>query len=134
TTLRKAFVSLVRPSAKTIKMLGGMGISQEAFNKATVDAKGNLRPFPQLLGNLAGKFEKLTKPDQRKAIAQLFGTEALPGMLTLFGKGQKGIEKMSASLTHSGGAAKRTAGIMRNTVKGAWDNLTGSIETAAISL
>ena len=134
TTLRRAFVSLVRPSKRTMDMLDGMGISQETFSKATVDAKGNLRAFPQILGNLAGKFAKLTKPQQRKAIAQLFGVEALPGMLTLFGKGQKRIEAMSGALTHSGGAAKRTAGIMRNTVKGAWDNLTGSVETAAISL
>src|SRR4029077_4883123 len=88
TTLRKAFVSLVRPSKRTVDTLDAMGISQQEFNKATVDAKGNLRPFPQLLGNLAGKFAKLTKPNQRKAIAQLFGTEALPGMLTLFGKGR----------------------------------------------
>jgi TP901 family phage tail tape measure protein len=134
TTLRRAFVSIVRPTQRTMNVLEDMGISTDEFSKATQDAKGNLRPFPQLLGNLSKQFAGLTKADQRKAIAQLFGTEALPGMLTLFGKGQKGIERMSSALRNSGGAASRTAGIMRNTVAGAWDNLTGSVETAAISL
>jgi TP901 family phage tail tape measure protein len=134
TTLRRAFVNLVKPSGKTMDMLAGMGITTGEFSKATTDAKGNLRAFPQILGNLAGHMEDLTKPQQRRALAQLFGVEALPGMLTLFGKGQKGIERMSASLRNSGGAAARTAGIMRNTVQGSWDNFTGSVETAAIKL
>jgi hypothetical protein len=41
---------------------------------------------------------------------------------------------MSKALQNSKGAAKRTADIMRNTAAGAWDNLTGSVETAAIKI
>lgn len=134
TTLRRALVNIVKPSVRTVNLLGDLGITTGEFSKATVDAQGNLRPFPAMLGNLAGHFSKLTKPDQRKALAQLFGVEALPGMLTLMGMGEKKINAMSASLTHSGGAAKKTAGIMRGTVKGAWDQFTGSLETAAINV
>lgn len=134
TTLRRAFVSIIRPSKRTVDVLDSMGISATDLSKSTQDAKGNLRPFPQILGNLSDQMRGLSKGDRRRAIAQLFGTEALPGMLTLLGKGRKRIEAMSGSLLHSGGAAKRTAGIMRNTVAGAWDNFTGSVETAAITL
>jgi TP901 family phage tail tape measure protein len=134
TTLRRAFVNLVKPSGKTMDTLNSMGITTGEFAKATVNAKGDLRAMPEILGNLAGHFEDLTKPQQRKALAQLFGVEALPGMLTLFGKGEGAIRRMSGQLQNSGGAAQRTAGIMRNTVAGAWDNFTGSIETAAIRL
>lgn len=134
TTLRRTFVNLVRPSTRTIDMLSGMGITVDEFAQATTNAKGDLRAFPTILGNLSTHLGQLTKPDQRKALAQLFGVEALPGMLTLMGMGQRKIDKMSASLTHSGGAAEKTAGIMRGTVKGAWDQFTGSLETASIRL
>lgn len=134
TTLRRAFVNIVKPSQRTQKVLGDLGITQNEFAKATVDAHGKLRPMPQVLGNLAGHFKDLSAPDQRRALAQLFGVEALPGMLTLMGKGQKGIEAMSRALQNSNGAAKKTAGIMRGTVKGAWDQFTGSLETASIKM
>jgi TP901 family phage tail tape measure protein len=134
TTLRRALVNLVKPSGKTKDMLKGMGITMGEFNRATIDAHGDLRPMPAILGNLSKQFAGLTKPQRRKALAQLFGVEALPGMITLMDMGEPKIRKMSQSLTNSGGAARKTAKIMRGTVKGAWDNFTGSIESAAISL
>ena len=134
TTLRAGLVKIIRPTQRTVGVLRDLGITQGEFAKATTDAHGKLRPMPQILGNLAKQFSGLTGPDKRRALAQLFGTEALPGMVTLMGMGQKRIEKMSGALSHSGGAAKRTAGIMRGTVKGAWEQFTGAIETAQISL
>lgn len=132
TTLRRAFVNIVKPSKRTIEMLNGMGITTGEFAKATTDASGKLRPFPQMIGNLSTHIGKLSAPKQRKALAQLFGVEALPGMLTLMGKGEKGITSMSTTLEKSDGAAKKTAKIMRGTVKGAWDQFTGAMESGAI--
>lgn len=134
TTLRRALVNIVRPSIKTMKVLDGVGITSSEFAKATVNAKGELRGMPQILGNLAGQLKDVSAPDRRRALAQLFGVEALPGMITLMGMGERKIEGMSSSLVKSGGAAKRTAGIMRGTVKGAWDQFTGSLESASIKL
>jgi TP901 family phage tail tape measure protein len=134
TTLRRALVNIVKPSIKTQKVLKDVGVTTAEFGKASVDAKGNLRGLPSILGNLSKHFEGLSKPDRRRVLAQLFGVEALPGMVTLFDMGEKRIKRMSSELLNSGGAAKRTAGIMRNTVKGAWDTFTGSVETASVRL
>lgn len=131
TTLRKALTSVINPSKKTMDVLDGAGISADKFRQITQTAQGELKPFPQMLGGLASALSKVDGATQRKALQQLFGVEALPGMVTLFAEGEGGIMKMSRALAKSEGTAKKTAGVMRGNVAGAWDEFTGSLESAS---
>lgn len=134
TTIRRSLVQLVKPAAKTVNLLNDLGISTREWGTITTKANGDMRALPDILGRLSSATEGLAKPDKRRLFAQIFGVEALPGILALMDKGKGKIDALSHSLTNSQGAAKRAAGIMRNTVAGAWDNFTGSVETASIKL
>jgi TP901 family phage tail tape measure protein len=135
TTLRRMFVQLVRPSQRTMKLLDDVGISAQEMGEAVNDsATGKMRAMPEILGRLYQHINPLEGPAKRRVLAQLFGVEALPGALTLFDKGEKQINAVAKAMRDSDGTAERSAKIMRNTVSGAWDQFTGSVETAAISL
>lgn len=134
TTLRRALNNLIKPSMRTMTALEGAGISARDFAQMTTDSEGRLRKLPEIIGNLAGAMEGMRPVAKQKIIAQLFGVEALPGMITLIGKGEKAIDKMADSMRASGGTAGKTAKIMRDNVAGAWDEFAGSVETASITL
>jgi TP901 family phage tail tape measure protein len=134
TTLRRAFTSIVKPTDKTIEQLGRAGIAEDEFVRITQNAKGELRSLPAILGGLSDALRDVDGATRRRTLAQLFGTEALPGLLTLVDQGRAGIDKVGNALRNAEGTAERTAAVMRGNVAGAFDEFTGSLETAAITL
>jgi TP901 family phage tail tape measure protein len=130
TTLRTAMVRLTNPTEKGRSALHKLGLTA----KEITDAKRGLIPLPRILEKFAAGAQNVDKPTRNAALAAIFGREALSGMVALVEKGPKRLNALSSALEHSGGAAKRAANIQRKTVKGAFDNLQGSVETAAISL
>lgn len=129
TTLRTALVRLTNPTEKARGALETLHIEADKLR----GPKG-LLPIPQIMAQIVKGSQGVSKGTRNAAIATIFGREALSGMVALIEGGPKKFAKMQAALEHSGGAAKRAASIMRNTVSGAWDNFTGSVETAAIKL
>jgi len=129
TTIRTA---LVRLTAPTKQAQGGL----DALRISSSDLYGpkGMRPLPQIIGKMAAGSKGLSIQTRNAAIAHIFGREALSGMINLFTQGQKPIDRFSRGVERSGGYAARAAKIMRTTVAGAWDNFTGSVETAAIRL
>jgi len=129
TTIRTA---LVRLTAPTKQAQGGL----DALRISSSDLYGpkGMRPLPQIIGKMAAGSKGLSIQTRNAAIAHIFGREALSGMINLFTQGQKPIDRFSRGVERSGGYAARAAKIMRGTAAGAWDNLTGSVETAVIKL
>lgn len=134
TTLRRGLISVIKPSEKTIAQLDKAGISADKFAKITEDSQGRLRPMPQILGGIADALKGVDGSTRRRTLAQLFGTEALPGLVTLVDKGEASISSMADAMRNSRGEAEKTAAIMRDNVAGAFDQFTGSVETAATTL
>jgi TP901 family phage tail tape measure protein len=129
TTLRTAMVRLSNPTDKARGALAALHLSAGDL----AGPKG-LLSLPNIMGKVVKGSQGVSKNQRNAALATIFGREALSGMVALVEAGPKKFDRMSAALENSRGAAKRAASIMRNTVKGAWDNFTGSVETASIGL
>lgn len=129
TTLRTALVRLQSPTMKVNNALDELGLSVEQLT----GPKG-LKPIPLVMQKIADGAKKVDKPTRNAALAAIFGREALSGMIALVEAGPAAFKRQIKALKESEGAAKRAADTMRDNVAGAWDNFTGSVETAAIAL
>ncbi|WP_350300592.1 phage tail tape measure protein [Peribacillus frigoritolerans] len=127
TTLRGALLALLNPSEANSKMMETMGIS-------ITDAEGNFVGLSQLVENLSGSMEGQTETQKAATLASLVGTEAVSGMLSLMKAGPDEIDKMTKALENSGGASAEASAIMRDNLKGALDELQGSLESAGIEI
>lgn len=127
TTLRGALLGLLDPSEENSKRMNTMGI-------AITDAQGNFVGLANLVNNLTESMEGQTDTQKAATLSALVGKEAVSGMLSLMKAGPDTINKMTKSLEDSGGASENTAKKMRDNLKGALDELGGTLETAAITI
>ncbi|ABY46824.1 phage tail tape measure protein [Bacillus mycoides] len=127
TSLRAMLLSLANPTGQTAKAFDELGIS-------VVDANGQFKPLPELIGHISGKMEGMTDAQKTVTAAQLVGTEASAGFLALISQGQGSLEGYKRSLENAGGTAERVARIQQETLKGAWDELTSAVEGLAIEI
>ena len=127
TTLRGGLIALLKPAEKTSKMMDAMGITVE-------DAEGKFVGLSGLIENISDALEGQTDVQKMANLATLVGTEAASGFLTLMEAGPQKIDEMTKSLENSAGASSETAAKMKDNLKGALEELGGSIETAAITI
>jgi TP901 family phage tail tape measure protein len=129
TTLRAGLVRLVKPTKQVNEGLKALGLEA-----SDLTGPNGLLPLPQLVAELQGGMDGLTKSQQANALASVFGTEALSGMLTLVDAGPGRLAALAREFENSQGASAKAARTMNDTVAGALDQLTGSIETVEIAL
>ncbi|HEY0391025.1 MAG TPA: phage tail tape measure protein [Solirubrobacterales bacterium] len=129
TSLRGGLLRLVKPTKQVKEGLGALGINIEELQ----GPKG-LLPLPQLIGKLQAGLGGLSKAQQAQALAQVFGTEALSGMLTVVDAGPAKLAKLTKEFENSDGASAKAAKTMNDTVKGSFEQLKGSFETVEIEL
>jgi len=127
TSLRGALLGLLDPSVQNEKMMTAMGV-------AVTDAEGNFVGLSEMIENLSTAMKGQTDTQKAANLSQLVGKEAVSGMLSLMKAGPSTIDSMTKSLEDSGGASEETAKKMRDNLKGALDELGGTIETAAITI
>ena len=126
TAIRAAMLGLTNPSVKAQDALKSIGVNAN-------DLAGI--PLPQAIGKIAGGLDKLkTRGEKVGLVAQVFGREAAPAVLTLLEQGEKKIDAHTRALSDSEGQAKRTSKVMQDNLKGDFEQLGGSVETAAIKL
>ncbi|PAV36310.1 phage tail tape measure protein [Bacillus licheniformis] len=114
TALRATLLHLANPVGQSAKAI-------KKYNLEIQDANGNLKPLPELIGHIAERFDGMTSSQKTAAAAQLVGTEAASGFVTLLSVGEKELRKYSSTLKEAGGTADRVA-------KTQMDNLNGSFE------
>lgn len=112
TSMRMMFLRLASPMTAGSKILSSLGIS-------TQDAAGNLKPMPELLGEIGKVLDGLPSAKKAEALKKIFGTEAASAAAILTqqaatGELQKYIETLSKS-----GTAQEIATKQMNTQRGA---------------
>jgi len=127
TTLRGALTRLTNPSDDAAKKMAQLGFN--AF-----DSQGKMKSLAVMIGELQDKTKGLTDQQKQQAIAEIFGQESMSGMLVLMGQGKDKIQELTNSFKNSNGAAEDMAKIMQDNVKGALEQMKGSVETAGIQL
>ncbi|MCW4656966.1 phage tail tape measure protein [Bacillus sp. AS_5] len=127
TSLRAALLSLANPTGQTEKAFKKLGIS-------VVDANGQFKPLPELIGHISSKMEGMTDAQKTVTAAQLVGTEASAGFLALIDQGQGSLQAYKTALEQSGGTAERIAKIQQDTLVGAWTQVKSAAEGLAIGI
>lgn len=127
TSLRGALTRLMKPTKQVQAGLDKLGVS-------VYDSKGKMLPLPQIIGKIKKATKGMTDEEKQNALANIFGTNAMSGMMALVNAGPKKLEKLTKSYEHSGGASKKMAKQMMDNFAGAVTLLKSSLESAGISL
>jgi len=127
TTLRASLTRLANPTDEAGKMMRSLGIN--AF-----DAEGRMRPLAEVIEQLQQGTSNLTEQQRQQAVATIFGTEAMSGMLALMSQGSDELARLTESFENSEGAADAMAKTMQDNLKGSLEEMKGSLETAGIQI
>lgn len=127
TTLRSALTRLASPAKEAADKM-------KEINFSGFDDKGKMKSLSGIIDNLTKSLKGKTDQQKQDYIATIFGQEAMSGMLTLIDSGSNGLDDLTASYKASDGAAKDMATTMQDNAKSAIEQMTGSLETAAIKL
>lgn len=127
TSLRQAFLRLVNPPKSAANELKNLGVQ-------ITNSHGKMLPFATIIGRLNSATSNMSKAQRTAALATIFGTNAVSGMLPVVEAGEGKLNSLTKSLQNSNGASAKAAQQMRNNLKGAIDQLRGSVESGAIKI
>lgn len=127
TTLRGIILQLIDPPKEVAKKMEELGLK-------TVDAAGKMVPLQDIIGQLQTKMSGMSDAQKAATASMLVGREAASGFLALLDSGQESLVKFTKELENSGGTAEKIASIQLDNLKGSWEELTGALETAAITV
>ena len=113
--LRRAMLRLVNPPGEAAKALKKLGV-------ATSTADGRMRPFDQIVEELEPHLQNTA------AMAEIFGTVAMPGMVAVLEQGADGLREMTKELENAGGTGQRIADVMLDNVAGSFVLFKSAIE------
>lgn len=125
TTLRASLTRLTKPTDNMIAAMEKVGFN--AF-----DAEGKMKGLSAMISELKSGMEGWTDEAKSNALATIFGTEALSGMMALINAGPEEIDRLTESYINSDGAAQQMAKTMQDNLKGNVEALGGSLETLGI--
>ena len=106
----------------------------EELNITFFDAEGQIKPLPQLVGELEKATKNLTSEQQAAALSTLFGAEAYKNWAVLLEAGSDVLDKNTQMLIEADGAAQKMAETMLDNTKGSIVEFQSAIEGLAIQL
>lgn len=104
------------------------------LNIEVLDADGNMKELPDLIGHIASKMEGMTDAQKTQTAAQLVGTQAASGFLALLDEGETSLANYVTELENSAGAAEEMANIQADTLNGAFEEFKSVLAEAGIQL
>ena len=113
TALRNVILSLGAPTDKAAKLLNAMNIE-------VYDAQGNLRPLPEIFGDLNGQLSTMTQGERTQVLNDIFNKVDLKSVNALMNTNVERWQELTTEIDNSRGAAEK----MANTQL---DNLAGDI-------
>ena len=127
TTLRGGLTRLIKPPKMVKDAMAELGVE-------FYDSDGKMKSLTEIIKTLQEHTKGLTDETKNQALAQIFGTEALSGMLALVNRGSDELADMTKSFEECDGAASDMADTMLDNTKGAFESLSGSLESAGIAI
>ena len=127
TTLRGGLTRIVKPTKMVRDAMAELGVE-------FYDSNGKMKSLTEIIKTLQEHTKGLTDETKNQALAQIFGTEALSGMLALVNRGSNELADMTKSFESCDGAAEKMADTMLDNTKGALESLSGSLESAGIAI
>jgi TP901 family phage tail tape measure protein len=113
TALRNVILSLGAPTDKAAKALNAMNVE-------VYDAQGNMRPLPEIFGDLNGQLSTMTQGERTQVLNDIFNKVDLKSVNALMGTNVERWEELTTEIGNSRGAAEKMAATQL-------DNLAGDI-------
>lgn len=119
-------------TATADKAFRELGLSTGIVSSEFYDAEGNIKSMSDIAGILQVALKDLTNEQRQVTLHTMFGSDAIRAANILYKEGAKGIDEMATAMnkiTSADVAAQKL-----DNVKGRIEELSGAVETAAISL
>lgn len=127
TTLRGALTRMMKPTEAMTVQMDKLGVS-------FYDSDGKMKSLNTIIGEMKTGMQGLTEAEQQQALATIFGTNAVSGMMALVNAAPGELENMTKGLQNCDGAAQEMADTMMDNTAGSIEEMNGAIETAAIKI
>ncbi|MGL4819555.1 MAG: phage tail tape measure protein, partial [Bacilli bacterium] len=122
--------SLTRLAKPTKEMQKVMDELQISF----FDAQGNMKPMPELVGDIEESTKGMTAEQKSSALSTLFGAEAYKHWAVLLEKGSVELDKNTKALETADGAAKNMADTMNDNLQGRIKEMLSALEEVALMI
>jgi TP901 family phage tail tape measure protein len=126
TSLKTMLTNLVPATKKAREEMQRLGLD-------FVKGNGDFENLADISDQLRKKLGPLSEAQRTQALRTIFGSDATRAATVLMNNGRKGIEKYQRAVKDTDKAQEMANSTMEG-AKGAWENLTGTVETAAISV
>lgn len=127
TTLRSAMTNMANPTKKMKGAMDDLGLS-------LTDSNGEMKDLDTVLRETRTAFAGLTEEQKASSAAQIFGKEAMSGMLAVINATDEEYEELSKSINNADGASEKMRKTMEDNLQGAFTNLGSAMEGFKIAL
>lgn len=126
TSLNRFLLGLTPTTKKASDAMKDLGLK-------FTDAKGELLPMDQIIGQLTTKVEGMGTAQRNSALKTMFGVEGMRVANVLLDQGATGYDKLKGSVEQQG-VAQDLANARMSGTAGALEQLKGSVETAGLRI
>lgn len=132
TALRAALSSMIKPTDPTAAAMKSLGLWIDGTTVAMVNQDGTSKSLLETMGILRRAFSELTEAEKAEYAAQIFGREAMSGMLAIINASEHEFGKLTTAIYHAEGAAQQMASTMQDNLAGDIEEFGGALETLQI--
>lgn len=125
TALRGSLTRLIKPTDDAAALMEQYGLSM-------TNADGSMKSLGEVMDMLRDKLGGLTEAEQAQVAAQIFGQEAMSGMLAIINASDSDYAKLTDAIYDADGAAQQMADTMLNNFSGQLTLLKSASEGLAI--
>lgn len=125
TALRGSLTRLIKPTDDAATLMEQYGLSM-------TNADGSMKSLGEVMNMLRDKLGGLTEAEQAQVAAQIFGQEAMSGMLAIINASDSDYAKLTDAIYDADGAAQQMADTMLDNLSGQLTLLKSALEGLAI--
>lgn len=125
TALRGSLTRLIKPTDEAAALMEQYGLSM-------TNADGSMKSLGEVMNMLRDKLGGLTEAEQAQVAAQIFGQEAMSGMLAIINASDSDYAKLTDAIYDADGAAQQMADTMLDNLSGQLTLLKSALEGLAI--
>jgi len=132
TSLKTMLMSLQPQTKAQIALFRELGLLTKDGGNAFFDASGKVKGMAEVAGTLQNALKGMTQQQKLATLETIFGSDAIRAAAVFANEGADGFNEMAAAMGKV--TADEVAKERLNNLKGSVEQLTGSLETAAISV
>ena len=125
TALRGSLSRLIKPTDDAAALM-------EKYNIELANSDGTMKPLIEVMKTLRTNLGSLSAEEQAFAAANIFGQEAMSGMLSIINASDKDFENLTNQIYNADGAAQQMADTMLDNLSGQLTILKSSLEGLAL--